>query len=110
MAWEWIVFVGAASAMCAGCLVPNRWLPSSLPNDKLMHFAGFALLSVLVLRLVQGPAQAVWALLGLMLAGSLIECLQALVPERKFCWRDIVANGAGIAVVAAAAILLDLLA
>lgn len=110
MAWEWIVFMGAATAMCAGCLVPNSWLPSPLPNDKFMHFAGFALLSALALRLVPGRAEALWALVGLMLAGALIECLQALVPERKFCWRDMVANGAGIVFVALGAQLYTMLA
>lgn len=110
MAWEWIVFVGAAAAMCAGCLVPNRWLPSPLPNDKLMHFGGFALLSALVLRMVQGRAEAALALAGLMLAGALIECLQAFVPERKFCWRDMAANGAGIVFVALCAQLYAVLA
>jgi hypothetical protein len=28
--------------------------------------------------------------------GWLIECLQALVPDRRFCWRDLAANAAGI--------------
>ncbi len=110
MAWELIVLVATASAMCAGCLVPNRWLPSSLPNDKFMHFAGFALLTALTLRLVQDPALSAWALLGLMVAGALIECLQALVPDRKFCWRDMAANGAGIVFVAASAHLYTVLA
>lgn len=99
MQWELIFFVGTALAMSAGCLVPNRWLPR-LPNDKLMHFAGFALLSVMALRIARGPAEAALWLLGLLVAGWLIECMQALVPDRKFCWKDILANAAGIAVVA----------
>ncbi len=110
MGWEWIVFGGTATAMCAGCLVPNRWLPSPLPNDKFMHFAGFAVLTALVLRLVPGPVEAAWALGGLMLAGVLIECLQAFVPDRNFCWRDMVANGAGIAFVALSAHLYKMVA
>lgn len=92
----------AASAVCAGCLVPNRWLPP-LPNDKFLHFASFAVLAVLALRIAQGRAEALFWLLGLLLAGCLIECLQALVPDRRFCWRDIAANAAGIAFAAAGA-------
>lgn len=95
MAWELLIFVVAAVAMAAGCLVPNRWLPS-LPNDKLMHFAGFAMLSMLALRLAQDRREAALWLLSLLVAGWLIECLQNLVPERRFCWRDMAANAAGI--------------
>jgi hypothetical protein len=108
MGWEWISFIGAAGALCAGCLVPNRWLPP-LPNDKFLHFSGFAILSVLALRLAHGRGEAALWLAGLLVAGWLIECLQALVPDRKFCWRDIAANGAGIAFVALGAHIVTLL-
>jgi hypothetical protein len=102
MVWEWMLFGGAAAGLCVGCLVPNRWLPP-LPNDKFMHFAGFGVLSVLALRVADGRTEAVLWLLGLLVAGWLIECLQTLVPDRKFCWRDIGANAAGIAFVAVCA-------
>lgn len=109
MGWELMLFVGAATAMCTGCLVPNRWLPR-LPNDKLMHFGGFALLSVLALRVAEGRTEMMLWLLGLLLGGWLIECLQALVPDRSFCWRDIGANAAGIAFVAVGAQIVGLFA
>jgi VanZ family protein len=92
----------AASAVCVGCLVPNRWLPP-LPNDKFLHFASFAVLAMLALRVAQGRSEALFWLLGLLIAGWLIECMQALVPDRRFCWRDILANAAGIAFSAIAA-------
>ncbi|MFD2366667.1 hypothetical protein [Pseudoduganella sp. GCM10020061] len=95
IAWEWMAFAGAATSLCVGCLVPNRWLPP-LPNDKLMHFLGFALLTALAMRIAQGAAEAALWMLGLLAAGWLIECLQALVPDRSFCWRDLGANAAGI--------------
>jgi hypothetical protein len=100
--WEGMLFAVLACGMCAGCLVPNSWLPP-LPNDKFLHFAGFGLLSALALRLAHGRSEAGWWLFGLLVAGCLIECLQALVPERRFCWRDIGANAAGIAFAAAGA-------
>jgi VanZ family protein len=103
MVLEQLLFIGAGLAMLAGCLVPNSWLPRRLPNDKLMHFAGFAFLSLLALRLAHDQRQQVYAMLGLLAAGLLVECLQILVPERKFCWRDMAANAAGIAVVAVGA-------
>lgn len=85
-----------AVAVCVGCLVPNRWLPP-LPNDKFLHFASFAVLAMLALRIAESHVEALFWLLGLLVAGWLIECLQALVPDRRFCWRDIGANAAGIA-------------
>ncbi|WP_426177108.1 VanZ family protein [Massilia sp. TWR1-2-2] len=100
MVLEQLLFAGASAAMLAGCLVPNSWLPRRLPNDKLMHFAGFAFLSVLAVRLASSQRQMMLAMLGLLAAGLLIECLQILVPERKFCWRDMAANAAGVASVA----------
>lgn len=101
MVWK-LLFAATALGMFAGCLVPNRWLPS-LPNDKFMHFAGFAVLSALALRLADGRAEEMLWLFGLLIAGWLIECLQSLVPDRGFCWRDIGANAAGIAFAAVCA-------
>lgn len=103
MIFEQTLFIGAGVAMLAGCLVPNSWLPNRLPNDKLMHFAGFGFLTLLALRLAHGQQQQVAWMLGLLVAGLLVECLQMLVPERAFCWVDVAANAAGIAVVAAGA-------
>lgn len=106
MGAELTMFIGAAAALSAGCLVPNRWLPR-LPNDKFLHFAGFALLSVLALRAAgSGAERWIW-LLGLLVFGWVIECLQSLVPGRAFCWRDVAANVAGIALVGGAALLLE---
>lgn len=96
-----------ALAVCVGCLVPNRWLPP-LPNDKFMHFASYAVLSILALRIAEGWLQSVLWLGGLLVAGWMIECLQSLVPDRCFCWRDLAANAAGIAFTAIGALLLAL--
>jgi len=96
---EVLLFVCAALGIGAGCLVPNRWLPP-LPNDKFLHFASFAILTLLALRIAQGRAEIAWWLAGLLAGGWLVECLQTLVPDRRFCWRDLAANAAGIAAVA----------
>lgn len=90
-----MLFMGAAAILATGCLVPNRWLPP-LPNDKLMHFAGFAILGLIGLRMAEGPADTSLWLGGLLVGGWVIECLQALVPDRRFCWRDMAANAAGL--------------
>ncbi len=104
MGLEAILFACAAACLCVGCLVPNRWLPP-LPNDKFLHFAAFALLTVLALRIAGDAWEAACWLLGLLLGGYVIECLQALVPDRRFCWRDMAANAAGIACAAGAVLL-----
>lgn len=96
MGWNALLFVLAAVAVTVGCLVPNRWLPP-LPNDKVLHFVSFAVLTGLALSLAHSRSAAVLWLLGLLLAGWVIECLQSLLPNRRFCWRDMAANAGGIA-------------
>jgi hypothetical protein len=103
MGWETLLFCLGSVAVALGCMIPNRYLPASLPNDKFLHFASFAVLAALALRIAHGWMQAGLWLLGLLIAGWAIECLQALVPDRKFCWRDIGANAAGIAFTAGCA-------
>lgn len=100
----------AGAAVVAGCLVPNRWLPPAMPNDKLLHFASFGVLSLLALRIAHDRTEAAYWLLGLLVGGWVIECLQSLVPDRSFSWRDIGANAAGIAAAALCAELVSLFA
>ena len=99
MGWELIVFICAGIAVSAGCLMPARWLPP-LPNDKLMHFVAFGGLAFLAARIAQSNAEEFAWLFGLLAASWAIEVLQNLVPGRKFCWRDMAANAAGISVAA----------
>lgn len=107
MTWEVALFILAGMALLGGCLVPNHWLPARLPNDKLMHFAAFAGLALLALRIAQpGAAAAAAWLAGLLVAGWLIECLQKLVPGRGFSWPDMAANAAGVAAGALCAVAL----
>ncbi len=99
MKWEWMLFIGGMFAISIGCLVPLRWLPT-LPNDKLLHFFAFGSMTLLVERLAENKLElGIW-LTFLLIAGALIECLQNMVPGRKFCWRDLAANAAGILVAA----------
>lgn len=104
MSWEASLFIGAALAVSLGCLVPNRWLPP-LPNDKLMHALAFALLAGLAIRMADDRFDAMLWMAGLVVAGWVIECVQQLVPDRRFCWRDIAANTGGVAFAGACALL-----
>ncbi len=95
MTWEFCIFLMGLLAVIIGCLLPAHWLPL-LPNDKLLHFLAFGLLTLLAEHLAANWAELRFWLLGLLIAGWAIEMLQNWVPGRKFCWRDIGANTAGI--------------
>jgi hypothetical protein len=97
--FELSLFILALSVICVGCLLPARWLPP-LRNDKWMHFVAFAGLSVLIRPLANSPIELMWCFIALLIFGFLIEILQNWVPGRRFCWRDLVANAAGIALIA----------
>lgn len=84
--------------------MPARWLPP-LRNDKWMHFFAFAGLSIFARPLANTQTELAFWLFGLLLAGLLIEILQNWVPGRKFCWRDMAANTAGVSLIAATSFL-----
>ncbi|MFZ6648652.1 VanZ family protein [Undibacterium sp. TJN25] len=98
---ELLLFILASTAICVGCLIPARWLPP-LRHDKWMHFFAFAGLSVLAKLVAGTPKELALWFFGLLLAGLTIEILQNWVPGRKFCWRDMAANTAGISLIAVA--------
>ena len=89
------IFLMALAAVIIGCLIPAGWLPV-LPNDKLLHFLAYGMLTLLAEYIATNWSELRLWLLGLMIAGWAIEILQNWVPGRKFCWRDIGANVAGM--------------
>lgn len=95
LAWPWMIFILSALAIAGGCLLPARFLPP-LPNDKLMHFAAYAGLSILAGHIATDAVSLSWWLASLFVSGWAIEVLQKWVPGRNFCWRDFAANTAGI--------------
>ncbi|WP_394779227.1 VanZ family protein [Undibacterium sp.] len=103
---ELLLFILTSTAICLGCLVPARWLPP-LHHDKWMHFFAFATLSALAKLVAGTPKELALWLFGLLFAGLAIEILQNWVPGRKFCWKDMAANTAGIFIIAAISCLLN---
>jgi VanZ family protein len=107
MGWEVVVFAVLVTGVAVGCLLPTHWL-RPLPHDKWLHFGAYAGLTLLAVQIAPGWAQLKFWLLGLVVAGWLIELLQTLVPGRGFCWRDMGANVAGVMAAAALGMLLKL--
>lgn len=98
MRWEMVVLLVGMVAIPIGCLLPAGWLPP-LPNDKLLHFVAFGGMSLMAGRMAP-PGYVALALAAVFAIGWLIEILQHWVPGRSYCWRDLAANGAGIAAAA----------
>lgn len=99
MAWEVVLFICAVLLVSVGCLLPARWL-RPLPHDKLLHFLAFGGLTLLAGRMSTSVSGQAAGLLIVFAIGLLIEILQNAVPGRRFCWRDLTANTAGIATAA----------
>jgi hypothetical protein len=88
----------AAGVVCWGLLSPVHALPAwSRSHDKLLHGLAFAALAVLAnLWLPDAPVAGLWV--AMVLAGLAGEVAQHFTAERRFCWRDAVANAVGAAV------------
>jgi VanZ family protein len=89
------LFIFSLGMIIIGCLLPAHWLPR-LPNDKYLHFIAYAWLSLFAVFFTESFAELLMWQAGLLFAGILIEGLQHFIPGRQFCWRDILANFAGI--------------
>ncbi len=85
---------------CAALLVLSLLPPSGIPSglmfwDKAQHALGFALLTALALVAAYPAGRSV---LGLVLLGVAVECLQALTPWRHADLADWLADVLGIAI------------
>jgi VanZ family protein len=91
----------AVTAVIVGSLLPASTLngmhyDSLAPNDKVVHFLGYAMLALIPIALLELLS------LGLVLAASMIpmgiclEFLQRLVPGRSFEVGDLIANSTGV--------------
>ncbi len=87
-----------AAIVCWGLLSPIHALPAwSRSHDKLLHGFAFAILAVLThLWLPEAPVVALWT--AIVLVGLAGEAAQHFTADRRFCWRDAVANAVGAAV------------
>lgn len=72
--------------------------------DKSNHALGFGLLALL--GHAAGPRSRRKMLLGLLAYGGLIEVLQSFTPDRMAEWGDLLADGVGLLIGEACALLL----
>ena len=78
-----------------GSLLPPRDVPVQGVNDKLLHFAAYALVGVLATLAFDRTNHRVRCLILLTLLGVVLEFGQMIVPGRAFDVADMAANGCG---------------
>ena len=78
-------------------LTPTLPKPVGLLDDKIQHFAAYALLSLLVILSLNKTLSAWKLALLAALYGGLMEVLQTYAPGRSPEWLDLVANTMGVA-------------
>jgi len=74
----WCAF---ALAVVVGCPVPANWLPARLLNDKLLHFASYAVLALPIATVTSTLAQNAAGAVILLPASLAIEITQHFVPN-----------------------------
>lgn len=93
-----LVFLTAVGFLSLGSLMPKGYLPAHHLKDKVLHFAGYAVVSLLALIAIRSPQRQLVALMGLTLLGIALEFGQLFVPGRAFEIWDMVANACGVLV------------
>lgn len=89
-----IAFWWFAALIVAGSLVPAAHIPETGVSDKLGHVLAYGILTLL--GRVAYPRHTLPVLAGVVVLGLALEGLQHLAPTRTFEWLDVAANGVGI--------------
>ncbi|HYE01533.1 MAG TPA: VanZ family protein [Alphaproteobacteria bacterium] len=93
----------ATAAIAAASLTPSLAPPGEFGIDKLLHALGFAGLAVLATAAFRGRGTHLFAYALLLAVGAGIEVAQSWVPGRQGSLLDLLADGAGLLLGAAAA-------
>jgi len=89
--WSWVAFVVAASLVPAGA----GHVPRLPINDKVGHFASYAVLALLGMPLARSPRARAFVWLAIVGLGAGLEALQLLVPGRAAEGGDLLADALG---------------
>jgi VanZ family protein len=101
--WRWLLAIAMLVLLVLSLMPPSPSMPST-GWDKSNHMLGFAVLAVL--GHAAWPGRAWTVLLGLLAYGGLIEVLQSFTPDRFAEWGDLLADGVGLLIGKACALLL----
>ncbi len=102
--WRWLLAI-AMLALLVLSLMPALLPVPSTGWDKSNHSLGFSVLAFLAYW--AWPERIRLALLGLLSYGALIEVLQSLTPDRLAEWNDLWADGIGLLIGSAIALLVQ---
>ncbi|MCC6860406.1 MAG: hypothetical protein IT158_17695 [Bryobacterales bacterium] len=92
-----ILWVLELCGVAAGTLAPGNWLAGRhLPNDKLLHFAGYVFAAALPAIAMIRKRSLLLAVLGLILLSTALEYGQRFAPGRSVESGDLAANLTGI--------------
>lgn len=90
-----LVLIAYAALVAAASLRPAG--SSSLdPWDKLLHFLTYAVFAALACRAVREKRRLLYACLGIVAYGGLMEVLQSFMPGRVMSGYDFLANTLGV--------------
>ncbi|MGV6806759.1 MAG: VanZ family protein [bacterium] len=95
-----VLTLGYGLAIAAASLANLGAVETDLPSDKLLHFAAYALFTVVGYFASASRQQFVAVAVGIILYGGLLELLQGMTGYRHLSLGDFFANSAG-AVIAA---------
>ncbi|MFN4088781.1 MAG: VanZ family protein [Alphaproteobacteria bacterium] len=101
-----IVFAIGAVVVLVGSLTPAADMPEIGVSDKLQHFGAYAALAFVAVLAWPSRQPLGLVLIGLAVAGPVIELLQLLVPGRSASVVDAVADVVGVTVGAAIALVI----
>lgn len=91
--WSAILFLPAWAGVFGGELGPSSGEPHIW--DKALHFIAYFVLSVLGVTALAASKRALWAMLGLILMGAMLEVIQGMIG-RDMSALDELANSLGV--------------
>ena len=90
------LFLSTLVSLAMGSLMPSGFLPNLPFQDKLLHFAGYAVVASLAMLSIRSERRQLIGMLILVALGIALELGQTFVPGRALELGDMAANSGGI--------------